>query len=100
MEKYPHSFSKEEAVARIRALTEYWQRYGVKTVWHGSTAQMEGRVLGVSFHGEFEITDSELILRKAKYSRLGILLGGRHYAQRKLDEYLDPDMPLGQLQAA
>jgi hypothetical protein len=100
MEKYPHPFSKEEATARVRALTEYWQRYGVKTTWRGSTAQMEGRVLGVSFTGIFEVTDSELILRKAKYSRLGILLGGRHYAQRKLDQYLDPNMPLGQLQVA
>ena len=98
LEKYPHAFSKEEATARVKALTDHWQQhYGVQTTWQGSIGRMKGRVMGVSFSGTFEVTDTELLLREAKYSRLGLLLGGRHYAQRKLDHYLDPNIPLSQL---
>ena len=95
----PHSFSKDEAVGRIRALTDYWQNsYGIRTDWQGDTARVKGKVKGISFDGTFTVTDRQLEA-DVKVGFLAEKLGGRDYVERKLADYLDAKNTLEELQA-
>jgi hypothetical protein len=95
----PHSFSLEEAVARLRALTDYWEKkYGVRTEWQGDTAHIKGKVKGVSFDGTFGVKPT-LLAAEVKVGFLAEKLGGKDYVQRKLTEYLDPKNSLEALQS-
>jgi len=92
-----HSFSQEEAVARVRALTDYWDtRHGTHTDWQGSTARIKGKVKGLSFDGTFSIDERHLVA-EVKVGLLAEALGGRGYVERKLTDYLDPARTLEEL---
>ena len=94
-----HPHSQEEAVARIRALTDYWDtRHGTHTVWQGSSARINGKVKGISFSGTFEVEQGRLVA-DVKVGFLAEKIGGRAYVERKLDDYLDPGNSLESLQA-
>ena len=56
-----HAFPQDEATARIRALTDYWDtKYGTKTTWSGNSAHITGKVKGISFDGRFTVEDKRL----------------------------------------
>ncbi|MCA9671875.1 MAG: polyhydroxyalkanoic acid system family protein [Myxococcales bacterium] len=94
---YPHSFSAEEALQRIQALTDYWSnRYGVKIGWSGSTANVEGKVKGVSFKGTVRV-DETSITADIKVNFLAEKLGGKSYVDRKIKSYLDSGVPVDEL---
>jgi hypothetical protein len=94
----PHSFTKDEATARMKALTDYWdKKHGIRAEWHGSTARIKGKVKVVSFEGSFTLEDRRLIA-DFKVSFGGEMIG-RPYIERKLAEYLDPTITLESLQA-
>ncbi|MCC6747507.1 MAG: polyhydroxyalkanoic acid system family protein [Deltaproteobacteria bacterium] len=94
-----HAFTVEEAQARIKALTDYWaKRYGVQTLWNGSTAQISGKVRGVSFNGQIAV-DAQSVRADVKAGFLAEKLGGRSYVDGKLRDYLNPGHTVEQLQA-
>ena len=95
----PHSFTQEEAVARIKALTTYWDtRYGTRTTWTDSDAHIKGKVKGISFDGKFSVNNQRL-LADVKVGFLAEKIGGKAYVERKLDDYLRPTTTLEALQA-
>ena len=95
----PHSFSQDEATARLRALTDYWDtRYGTRTEWNGGRARITGKVRGISFDGTFSVDDKRLFA-EVKVGFLAEKIGGRAYVERKLTDYLDPANSLESLQA-
>ncbi len=95
---YPYEMPREEAVQRVRALTDYWDaRYGTRTEWQGHRGRIKGKGLGISFDATFTI-NSEIMVGEMKVSFLAVKMGGRQYLKRKLDEYLDPGKSLEELQ--
>jgi len=94
-----HSYSQEEALARVRALTDYWDtHHGTRTVWDGTTARINGKVKGISFDGNFRV-EPGLLLAEVKVGFLAEKIGGKAYVERKLTDYLDPKNTLESLQA-
>ena len=95
----PHSYSLEEAVARIKALTTYWDtRYGTRTTWTENSAHIKGKVKGISFDGKFSI-DDRFMRADVKVGFLAEKIGGKAYVERKLDDYLRATNTLEALQA-
>lgn len=92
-----HSFSKDEAVARLQALTSYWSnRYGVKSSWNGDSAHVAGKVSGVKFEGEFTVQASRVV-GDVRAGFLAEKLGGKRYVEEKIAQYLDPKTSLESL---
>ena len=98
-DQYPYDMPRQEAMDRVRALTDYWDtRYGTRTSWEGNRGEIRGRALGISFEATF-IIDPGLMNGEMKVSVLAVKMGGRRYLKGKLDEYLDPVHTLEELQA-
>ena len=98
-DEYPHEFEVEEAVARLHALTDYWDaQYNTSTEWEGSTGVISGVVLGLGFEARFHVGPGRLH-GSLRVSRLAVAMGGRGYLKRKLDHYMDPRVPLPELVA-
>ena len=96
--EHSHPFTRDEATARLRALTDYWdKKHGIRAEWQGSTARIKGRVKLVSFEGSLTLEDKRLVA-DLKVSFGGETIG-RPYVERKLAEYLDPANTLESLQA-
>jgi hypothetical protein len=94
-----HRFTDDEALSRLRALTDYWgARYGVQTDWTGSKARISGKVRGVSFDGTIDVSGGAMVA-DMKAGFLAEKLGAKGYVERKLDDYLDPAKPLESLRA-
>ncbi len=99
IEELTHALPLEEACARLRALTDYWDsRFGTRTRWDGSRGHISGKVLGIRFEGTFSV-EEERLRGQLRSGFLGERLGGRSYVLRKLADYLDPSRPLAELQA-
>lgn len=95
----PYPFDDDEALARLRALTDYWSaRHGVHTVWDGPRASLKGRKLGVKYDASAEVGGG-LIRAKVSVGMLAEKLGGPAYVRRKLAEYLDPTHTVEALRA-
>ena len=95
----PHALSLEDATARIKSLTLYWDtKYGTTTTWNGNNARIKGRVRGIKFDGTFFVELHQLE-GDIKVGFLAERIGGRGYVERKLKQYLDPDTSLATLQA-
>jgi hypothetical protein len=100
VEHYPHQLPQDEALARLRALADYWQtHYGVQTEWQGFCGRVSGKVLGIRFGGTFSV-EPDHVRGQLEAGFLGERLGGRSYVLRKLAHYLDPERPLTALRAA
>lgn len=96
---YPHNLSRQEARARIQALTAYWDwRYHTHTTWDGYTGEISGKVLGIRFRGVVHIEERQLH-GQLMAGFLGERLGGRQYLLRKLNDYMDPRHTLDELWA-
>ncbi len=96
-DQYPYTMPQDEAVERVRALTDYWgARYGTRALWTGNRGNISGRVLGIKFKATF-IIDPELMHGEMKVSFIAVKMGGRQYLKHKLDDYLNPEISLEQL---
>ena len=96
----PHSFSADDAAARLRALTSYWDsRYGTKTTWTGYAARIVGKVKGIKFDGKFNVAESTLNA-DVKVGFLAERMGGKGYVEHKLEQYLDPNSPIESLKSS
>lgn len=93
----PHAFSKDEALARMRALTDYWQKHGVASSWNGDRGSISGKFKGFSFSGEI-VVEERRICAKVEANLIARKVGGA-YVQGKISDYLDPKTPLEALQA-
>ncbi|MFH1131163.1 MAG: polyhydroxyalkanoic acid system family protein [Pseudomonadota bacterium] len=94
-----HGFGKEEAISRLKALTNYWShRYGINSSWQGDRAIMAGKVKGLKFNGDVKVDENQLVA-EVKVGFLAEKLGGKDYVSQKLDQYLDPNVTLEELQA-
>jgi hypothetical protein len=98
-DEYPHSLGREEAVERIRALTDYWDaQYKTRTSWTENEGDISGRVLGLSFRAHFVI-DRDRLHGTLRVSPLAVKMGGRQYLRYKLDEYMDPSVSVDELRS-
>ena len=89
-DQYPHDMPRQEALDRVRALTDYWDtRYGTRTEWVGNRGSIRGRAFRISFEATFTINPGSMD-GEMRVSFLAVRMGGRQYIKRKLDEYLDP----------
>ncbi len=95
----PYPFTDEEAVARLRALTDYWSaKHGVHTQWSEFSARLEGRKLGVKYKASVQLANGKLEAQ-VEVGFLAEKLGGPAYVRRKVADYLDPANSLESLQA-
>lgn len=96
----PHSFSADDAAARLRALTSYWDsRYGTRTTWTGLSARIVGKVKGIKFDGKFNVAENNLSA-DVKVGFLAERMGGKGYVEHKLDHYLDANNPIESLKTS
>jgi hypothetical protein len=96
---YPHRLSQDEALARIQALTAFWDaKYDTRTEWTGYRGTISGRVLGLSFSSWFQV-DPDRIFGELKVSVIAVKMGGKRYLKRKMDHYMNPAIPLEELRA-
>jgi len=94
----PHSLSKDEALARVRVLTQSWgTKYGVKSTWNGDAVDFDGKVMGIALEGTMRVLDGKI---SGAATDPGLLLRGqaKKYVERKFAEYLDPKKSLADLQ--
>ncbi len=92
-----HSFSKEEALERLRSLTDYWRRHGVSSSWDGDSGTISGKVKGFSFEGEIRV-DASRVRASVKANFIARKAGGA-YVKGKIADYLDPKNSLESLKA-
>lgn len=93
-----YTFPEEEALARLRALTDYWsKKYGVKSSWSGTRATIKGKVKGISFEGVVHL-DNGRLHADVKAGFLAEKLGAPKYVEGKITDYLDPASSLEALQ--
>ncbi len=96
----PYSIPKEDARARLQALSDYLRsKIGLKVTWDGDRASVSGRYMVVSIDGSL-ILDQSVVRFEGKDP--GFLWRGKakDYLSRKLALYLDAATPLDKLQRA
>ena len=101
MMRYERSYScdDEEARARLKALTDYWDvKHGVPCDWDGGRARLAGKKLGVKYDATVTVRDGTIVA-EVKAGFLAEKLGARSYVERKVDDYLDPANDLETLRA-
>jgi len=97
--EFQHGFEQQEALDRVRALTDYWSiRHGVNVEWKGNVATVAGKAKGISFSGHF-VVDEKMLSASMKVGFLAERLGGRSYVEGKLRDYLNPANSLETLRA-
>jgi hypothetical protein len=89
----------DEALARLRALTDYWSaKYGVSASWDGFAGRVSGKVRGVKFDGHMRLEGGRLTA-DIQAGFLAEKLGGKKYVEGKIDDYLSPARTLDELRA-
>ncbi len=86
----PHGLSKDEAVTRAKRLLEYWgEKYGITSSWSGDTANMNGKIMGISLEAVMTIKDDKV---SGEATDPGMLLRSkaRKYLEEKFQWALDP----------
>ncbi len=97
--EFTHQFDLQEAMDRVRALTDYWgTNYGIKSDWTDTGVAMSGKVRGASFTGKVHFVD-HLVKGEIKAGFIAERLGGRAYVERKLRDYLNAANSLDSLRA-
>lgn len=85
-----HSLEREEARQRVAQLLDYWSaKYGVKSTWSGDRAHVSGKVMGLSFQADLEVTAAQV---GGEATDPGFLLRerARKYLTEKFTSYLAP----------
>lgn len=98
---FPHTLSRDDARARLQALTEYLtHRHGLHVSWAGDRGTVRGKVLAVvTIDGEFILADGTV---HVEGKDPGMLWRKKavDYLKKKFDQYLDPTCPLAELPRA
>jgi len=96
---YPYSLDEDDALARLKALADYWQKkHGVKATWEGNDVHFDGKVKGVRFDGKVTIGGGR-VYANVKTGFLAEKLGGKAYVKGKLADYLDPSNSIEELRS-
>ncbi|MGE0792376.1 MAG: polyhydroxyalkanoic acid system family protein [Sandaracinaceae bacterium] len=94
-----YAFSDDEALDRIRALSDYWHtKHSVDTAWVGSVGRLRGKKMGVSYDATVRVGDGRVDI-EVDAGWLADKLGAPAYVERKLDTYLDPAESVASLRA-
>lgn len=94
----PHTLSKDDALARVRLLTNAWgTKYGVTSRWNEDAVAFNGKVMGITLDGNLRVLDGKI---SGEATDPGMLLRGqaKKYVERKFAEYLDPKKSLADLE--
>ncbi len=86
----PHTLPLKKAMHRVELLTAFWaQKYGVRTLWSGPSAELKGRVLGIRLDAKLEVKEGSV---GGDVNDPGFFLRGTaaSYLHRKFATYLDP----------
>ena len=95
----PYACDDEEALARLRALGDYWlAKHGVKVTWDGPRGRLVGKKMGVRYDGTVTVADRRAVC-EVDAGWLADKLGAPAYVERKLRDYLDPSHSLESLLA-
>lgn len=95
--EHAHSFSKEEAAARLQALGEYLQRkHGIQVSWTGDRASFAGKYMVVKIQGEMTV-DEKRVSFSGKDPGMLWRKKATAYIENKLRTYLDPNTALESL---
>jgi putative polyhydroxyalkanoate system protein len=98
---FPHTLTRDDARARMEALTEYLtRRHGLQVTWDGDRGTVRGKVLAVvTIDGAFVVSDDSV---HVEGKDPGMLWRKRavEYLKKKFDQYLDPACPLAELPRA
>lgn len=95
----PYGCDDEEALARMRALADYWwKKYQVKSEWDGGTVRLVGKKLGVKYDATVKVGGGKVVA-EVEAGFLAEKLGARRYVEGKVEDYLDPAHSLAELQA-
>jgi hypothetical protein len=87
----PHSFSVEDAKARMELLFQYWgTRFGVTHHWDGNVATVEGHVFGIDASGRL-VVEPKRVHGVGKDPGLLFRGIGFRYVDKKLRKYLHPN---------
>lgn len=93
----PNDFDIDEARERLQALCVYWENeYGIEPTWSDDGATVRGNIMGFAFEAELTIDEQKITVEGPPPH---ILVRSRviGYIERKLDEYLDPDVDVDAL---
>lgn len=95
---HPHGLPIEDARARMQALTDYLtRRHGLQVSWVGDKGSVRGKVMGmVSIDGTFELRAKDVHV-EAKDPGFLWRKKAVEYLQKKFGQYLDPSVPVEQL---
>jgi hypothetical protein len=96
--EYSYSLPTEEVRDRLRALGDYLtNRHNVTVAWDGDRARFNGRFKKVvAIDGELSFSDGKIMFL-GKDPGLALRGQATKYLKKKLELYLDPETPLGQL---
>ncbi len=94
---FSHQLPLEDARQRVQALSEYLSnRYGVSIHWNGNRASISGKYLVVRIDGTL-IVSKDKIACEGQDPGLLWRKKATQYVQKKLGQYLDPNVPLEEL---
>lgn len=94
-----YAFDDEEALARLRALSDYWSaKHGVSTSWDGAVGRLAGKKMGVKYDATVKVGGGRVEI-EVDAGWLADKLGAPAYVERKVDDYLDPANSLESLRA-
>ncbi len=90
----PHTLPHEDALERIKALGEFYHhRHGAQVTWTHHTCTLEARYVGIRLSANCRVDASRV---HVDCSDPGFLLRkrGAEYLRKKLERFLDPNIPL------
>ena len=95
----PYACPDDEALTRLHALTDYWQRkHGLTAAWTAGACHVHGKVKGVKFDARVTVANG-LVKADVDAGFLAEKLGGRKYVEGKLEDYLNPARTVDELRA-
>ena len=95
---FPHALPRDDARARLQALTEYLtRRHGLQVAWSGDRGTVRGRFMAVvNIDSAFVLEDGRVHV-EGKDPGLLWRRKAVDYLRHKLETYLDPATPLAEL---
>ena len=98
---HQHGFDQAEARERVHALSDYMQnRHGMEVTWTSEdTMQLRGKYMVVSIDAQVTLKPG-MVYVQGKDPGMMLRATAKKYVGGKLEEYLDPKVPLDQLPRA
>ena len=95
--EYAHSLGKEDAKARLIALSDYLQnRHGISCAWEGDSGRISGKYMVVRIDGNMKLDEGRVMFTGRDPGMLW-RKKATGYIQKKLAIYLDPATPIEEL---